>query len=345
MPTQLEPLPYLMPKLETQTVDAPIVMVGDRMGVRLEKFKDMMAATISTNLSKPIKIETLSSEQFGLHRTIQLLENIKGKFPKIIIYHGASEEEVEYRFLTDEHKNIMKNFELYNNPKIQTLLILFPILSKFIYEQINHIRLDDVVVPDPNTYTEKQQLKRVEVHYKMFEVELERMLRLIREKDSIAVLFTTPINPNVQPKITCPSSQNADIDDKLKAVINDIKRKDYKTAYKKAKIAHYLALGNAQAHYIFSRVAKQLGRVKEAHQALEHASSYDCKRWRSDGVYNAIIRKMAKKYDAFLFDFDYYLRDNWKSNITFFDDIYAQDLYYQNAVKSVGRLIKKSLRL
>lgn len=343
-PNQLIPFPYTLSSPPTQDVTAPVLIIGDRMAQKLATFKKLLADTISTELSKPIEIDSLTYSMEGLHRTLNRLKNLK-KFPKIIIYTGASQEEWEYRFITQEIPIILENFKNYENPKLQTLLILFPFLSKFIFNPIKQIDLPHEIVLDPNEYKEQELFKRIELHYKLYENELKELISLVQEKNSILIMLTTPINPNTKPKKVCEGSIDPELKKKLAEVIKLVKEKDFKSAYEKAKILHYIAIGNAQVQYIFSRIARKFRKKEEAYYALDLASSYDCKRWRANGVYNSIIRKLAKNEDIFLHDFDAYIRDNWEKNVTFFDDIYPQNIYYENTTKAIGLLIKRVLKL
>ena len=56
-PEQVFPYPYAF-KTQGQAIqlDSPILVVGDRMGAYFAKFSSELAAAISVNLSKPIKI-------------------------------------------------------------------------------------------------------------------------------------------------------------------------------------------------------------------------------------------------------------------------------------------------
>lgn len=343
-PTQKIPFPYSLPAYKNQDITAPIVIVGDRMANKLYNFKDEIVNTISVNLSKPIALQSMAYSTEGLHRTLQRLKSLK-KFPKVIIYTGASQEEWEYRFITNESSIILKNFKNYEDPKLQTLLVLFPVLSKFIFQKIKKIELPYEVILDPNEYSEFELFKRIEVHYKLFKHELNELIKLAREKNSILIMMTTPINPNVKPKKVCNKSVNPDVTKKLREVIKLVKQKDFKSAYERAKILHYLAMGNARVQYIYSRIARKLGKKEEAKYALNLSSSYDCKRWRTNGVYNTLIRKAAQNEDVFLHDFDNYIAANWDKNITFFDEVYPQSIFYERTARALGKLIKKLLNL
>jgi hypothetical protein len=344
IPVQQIPYPYLLEKSKETLIDAPIVITGDRMGEKFYEFKKTLSDTISVNLSKPIKIASMAKSIEGLHRTINRLKSLK-KFPKVVIYTGASQEEWEYLFITREIPTILKNFKNYEDPKLQTLLLLFPFLSKIFYQKIHSVKLPQDIVLDPNQYTDIELFKRIELHYRIYKHELQELVDLVREKNSFLILMTTPLNPNTKPKKICTKSESSEISEKLKELIKLIKKKDFRSAYAHAKILHYLALGNTRVQYLYSRICRKLGKKNEALYALELSSSYDCKRWRANGVYNSILRSVAKSNDIFLYDFDHYLKDNWDKNITFFDEIYPQNVFYERANKAIGRLIKKILKL
>ena len=91
-PEQIFPYPYKFKAPATPLkLDAPILIVGDRMGAYFAKFSSELSANISVNLSKPIKIQSIASQGRGIHRTLHELKSLV-QWPQIVLYQGASEE-------------------------------------------------------------------------------------------------------------------------------------------------------------------------------------------------------------------------------------------------------------
>ncbi len=94
-PTSQVPYPYSFSapnndsaKVTKAKIEAPILIIGDRMGKRFASFSKFMADQISVNLSTPIKIKTLATNGEGIHRTFQKVKEL-GRLPFIIIYLGG----------------------------------------------------------------------------------------------------------------------------------------------------------------------------------------------------------------------------------------------------------------
>jgi hypothetical protein len=344
-PTQYAPYPYKFKELENKTKpNSPIMIIGDRMGARFGNFKDIITKEISQDLTKPIEIQMAANDQQALHRTIQQIKNLS-TFPKVIIYHGGSQEFVEFRFYTGDAPVILKNFELFEDPKMKTLLLLFPELSKFIYKPTKMIEFSSELILDNNKYADFHFQQRSEIHYKIYQAEIEELIKLTRDNDSILILTTTPTNPNIGPKATCANSNNPEIENQLKTINETVKNGDLKTAYQQATLLKYTSMGNAQVYFVFQKIAESLNRMDEAKEAHNYVTALDCQAWRMNSIFNQILRKTAQENDIILYDFDLYMKDQWGKNTLFIDDIYPQDLYYQNMAKTISQMLKKLLNL
>jgi hypothetical protein len=85
--------------------------------------------------------------------------------------------------------------------------------------------------------------------------------------------------------------------------------------------------------------------IDEAKEAHDYVTALDCQAWRMNSIFNQILRKAAQENDIILYDFDMYMKDQWGKNTLFIDDIYPQDLYYQNMAKTISQMLKKLLNL
>jgi tetratricopeptide (TPR) repeat protein len=340
---QIVPYPYVFETKEAWEISAPIVMIGDRMGEQLARFETELAAKISENLAKPIELQTLAKEGLPLHRTVHQLKGI-GKWPQIVLYQGASEEWNEELFIPSEVQWIKKNFELFQDDRLQTLLILYPELSRLLYHPIEYKKLG-ATPPEKKEWKQDEYLARLELKLKIFELELLDMINLSRDRNSLLILTTTPVNLDIPPREVCEISTNLDIEAEMEGVRELIRKKDHKGALTRSTelVAKYP--GNAALYYLHGQVSKRLGLRDQAINALKQAAAYDCLPWRATEVYNGIIRKVAREQQVLLFDFASFMEKDWGSNVTYFNEIYPQNLYYQRAVDQLGILIRRILKL
>jgi hypothetical protein len=54
---------------------------------------------------------------------------------------------------------------------------------------------------------------------------------------------------------------------------------------------------------------------------------------------------VAKSHQVMLFDLARFIEADWGNNTTFFDELYAQNLYYEKGVNQLGLAIKEILKL
>ena len=345
-PKGLVPLPYSLPSAsETLILDAPLLIAGDRVGARFGLFKEGLALGLSTGLSKPIKIQSIAKEGEGLHRTLYRLQSLQ-KWPQVLIYHGGSEEFSESKFLTSQVRKIQRNFERYNNDRILTAMMLWPFLARLVYIPIKRMQLEASPAPaakQPLTDVEYQQ--RLEIIYRLFEIELNQLVAMAREHNTLLILTTTPVNLDIVPRKTCSNAGSVAIAKELKVIREFIRKQDYKSAYTRSKALKDSSIANAEILFLHGQVAFRNGLRSEAVEALKLAAAYDCIGWRANEVTNSIIRKVAREHRVTLFDFAAVTEKDWNSNVTFFDEIYPQDLYYERATEYLATVLKRILKL
>lgn len=338
------PYPYIFKNKELTQIDAPILIIGDRLGKRLSSFSKYLAETISTGLSKPIKINSIATDGEGLHRTLKKVKTLS-KLPLITIYLGGSEESYEQRFITKDTNKILKNFELYSDDRLKTLLMIFPDFSKLLYYVTNYQYLDNKVNEDTNNYSDSVTQKRNIIHFKLYEQEINELFSYLKEHNSYLIALTQPLNFDIAPKKNCTGSIDELTKGKLKEVVEFIKIKDFKSAYEISKDLTLIANASAKIHYVHGKVAKNLGKKKEAIKSLKMAMAYDCEQWRGNLVYNKILKKAANSNDVLLLDFQKMLEEYWTKNILFEDEIYPQNYYFEKTADVLAARIKKLLKL
>ena len=345
-PVSAVPRPYVFKKniFERNTSNAPILIIGDRLGMRLSNYKKMMIDTISSNLSKKVEIISIATEGEGIHRTLEKIRNI-GKLPLITIYIGGSEETFEQRFSTNDINKILFNFNLYNDERIKTLLMIFPVFSKFLYKVIDHQRLGKKIKEDTNNYSDLVTQKRNIIHFKLYDESISALFSYIKEHGSYLIALTQPLNLDIPPKKSCDGSLDELSQEKIVEVTKKIKAKDFKGAYNISKDLILFANTNAKVYYLHGKITKKLGLMKEAKKSLELAIAYDCIQWRGNPIYNKMLRKAARNNDVLVLDFNKLVLKEWGSNTIFSDEIYPQNLYFERVTEALSFRIKKLLKL
>lgn len=340
------PYPYVFKKdtYNSLTSDAPILIIGDRLGKRLASFSKYLAQTISTGLSKPIKIQTMATAGEGLHRTLERVKKLP-KVPLITIYLGGSEEFHEQRFLTKDTKKILNNFKIYSDDRIQTLVMIFPQISRLLYDVVNYKFFGEEIEIDGHNYSDPIIQKRNIIHFKIYEQEIDELFSYLKERNSYLIALTQPLNFDVAPAKNCIGSIDELSNDKLNEVIELVKKKDYKSAYNISRELVLIANASAKIYFIHGKIAKNLGKIKEAIKHLKIAMAYDCKQWRGNLIYNKILKKAAFNNDVQILDFQSLLEDYWTKNVLFIDDIYPQNFYFEKTADVLAARIKKLLKL
>lgn len=342
-PEQIVPYPYAFTEAAPAIqLDAPILITGDRMGAYFAKFQTELAEAISVNLDKPIKIQTLAKDGNGLHRTLHELKSLT-QWPQILIYQGGSEEFTEPKFELSEISKIRLNFKRYTNDKIETMLILYPWLSRIVYEPVKQIKFG--ATAEAKELTEEDYLKRLETELLLYEQLLIQLVTQSKDRNTLLILTTTPINLDIAPKKVCEFTTTTDIEAEVLRVKDLIGANDIKGAYSLASKLMTQYSANADLLFLHGEIAKRLGLTDEAKNSLLGASAYDCGPWRATEVQNTIIRRVAKQHQVLLFDFAKLVEQDWTANVTFFDEIHPQNLYYDKGMQQLGLVIKNILKL
>jgi hypothetical protein len=342
-PEQILPYPYTFKESAPAIkLDAPILIAGDRMGFYLGKFNTQLAETISVNLAEPIKIQTIAKPGHSLHRTLHELKALT-QWPQILIYQGGSEEFNETKFLPEEIPKITKNFKVYSDDRVETFLILYPWLSRIVYDPVKRVSLG--AEPEEEEITEKVFLERLETELLLYKQELIQLVAQSKDRNTLLILTTTPINLDQPPHKVCEFTTTTDIEAEILGLRDLLKANDPKSAYTKSAKLIQQYTGNAELLFIHGQISKRLGYIDEARNTLLEASAYDCEPWRVTEVQNSIIRDVAKENQVLLFDFAKLVEKDYAVNPTFFDEIHPQNLYYEGGMEQLGLVIKSILKL
>lgn len=345
-PTSVAPYPYSFEEEVGQnlSVDAPILIVGDRMGERLASFSKLMASKISENLSKPIKIESMAAKGEGLHRTLRKLKSLK-KLPLIIIYLGGTEEASELKFKTKDVPVIQENLAIYRDDKAQTAMMILPALSRLLYTPVDRVKLGPLKQKASSDFGQAETLERAPVEFELYKLAINELFTFAKDRNSYFIAVSTPINLGVPPKRSCEGALPEDFKQKYERAKKLVKEKDYKLAYNITKDLGLIANTSANVHYLHGQVSLHIGKTEEAYQALKLAAVYDCANYRPNPIFNVILKEAAQKHGVAYFDLQKLLRDRMTSNVTFMDDIYPQNLYMEKMASAIALKIKKLLKL
>lgn len=346
-PLSIIPYPFVFQKTAYSQIDevAPILIIGDKLGARLGKFKKELAQKLSVNLTNPIKISNLANEGDNIHRTLKKIKSLK-KMPLIIIYLGGSDEQYESVFQTSNLQKINRNYGFYQDDRVKTALMIWPILSRFIYQPIKYTSLATTPVIDVENYPDHIHQKRSALSFKLFESALDELYNLARKRNILVIPITPPLNLNTTPVKSCDGTlTDNSAQEELISIKQKIDNRDYKAAINLSQDFVMINPSHSEGLYYHGQILKHLNRFKESQSYLEQAIAFDCRNGGRNPIYNALIKKVSKKYKFNIFDFHQYLADESKSNYVFIDETYPQDLYMERLVDFLALSIKKKLKL
>jgi hypothetical protein len=342
-PSQFAPFPYL-----TSSIDygenlelasaAQVLIVGDRFAKDYSRFEKTLQDHSSANLQVPLKIFSWGTLHESGHRTLNKLSALK-KWPKVILYMGGSEEYYEKNFNLEDFNKIKMNFDLFHDPRYSTLVYAFPTLAKFLYKEINWVRLDQTIREDRTEYDSNEILKIGEMKYFLFSEHLKEMTRLADANHSKIIFVTAPINLLIPPKKTCESARSTDLENKLNDIKPLIEDNQHKVAYGLLKPLINNYTGHAELYYLFGKLAIELGEKTIGLEALNKAAIFDCRPYRANLVYNKIMLDVAQSNNHPLIDFDSLISSHIQENDAFIDNIYVQNNYYQLLTLDISKLV------
>lgn len=320
---------------------ANILIVGDRMAGPLSNYTADLSAELGKNFKNPPVIYNWSKPHEGLHRTLFKLKSLK-KVPAIVVYLGASSELYEKRFSVTDFRAVVKNFEIYDDEKIISLIITFPWLSKILYKKMTYHELGDEK-EYKNPLPAGLRLKEKEMAFLLFHYELKEMIDFLKDKKSSLILITTPLNLEIPPRETCSTSTTNGVVEMQQEIEALIAQGNLKKAYTDALALSAETPGNAQTFFLLGKASLGLGDLQNAREALNKATVFDCANWRGSAVYNAILRSEAKQRQLALVDFDQALSSSLSQDGLFMDEYFPQNLFYQNLVSELKDVLKNFL--
>lgn len=346
-PTLLRPFPYKFRAQDNKSLlnaseikkieESPILIVGDRMAVALDQYLP----------AKEMKIFNWGSNGEGLHRTIFKLDYLNSlkKLPPIIIYHGASQEYNEKKFLIKDREAILLNLKNYDNDFYNTVITLFPVLSRLIYTPLPLVTMEEQITLNDHLYKAESKLKQMEIGIRLFELEFEQLLDMIKRSKSRLIVLTTPINLDVPPKRTCENASTPSVvrkQNQLDQLLGQLPdRGAFEAAHRNLKKLAKITALNARSYFLLGKAAKKRGRFQEARDAMEFASALDCATWRTSMIHNIVIKHQTriKHPKVEVIDFNQLVNGNYGRQPNLFkDQIYPRDVFYQKLLYKLSRI-------
>jgi hypothetical protein len=349
--TLITPYPYYFNANASAALDsdlksaesANILIVGDRMAGPLSNYTKEVSEELGKNFKIPPQIYNWSKPHEGLHRTLFKLKSLK-KWPSVIVYLGASSELYEKTFSINDIGALQKNFQIYDDEKMISLIITFPWLSKILYKKMSYIELGPVK-EYKNNLGGSDRMKEKEASFMLFQYELKEMIELVKDKKSSLVLITTPLNLEVPPKEVCSISTSQTVIEVQQEIEALIQQGNYKKAYSDSLALANETYSNAKSFYLLGKSSMSVGDLKLARESLNKATVFDCANWRGNAVFNSIIRSEAKKHQLHLVDFDLMMSSALSGEGLFLDEILPQNLFYQNMVTELKDILKTLLSM
>lgn len=347
-PTQLVPYPYTVQTIsyeeQTEAEKTTVLIVGDRMAKALENYHPLLLEKSSVHLKTPLPIFNWAEEHESLARTLAKLRSLK-KIPRIVIYHGASEEFYEKRFQTSDIGTVLKNFERHENVKFMSLIMTMPVLSRFIYSPVHRLALKKDITKDEETYSSEKRQLQAELGYKLFEAELNDLVTWAKENKTQLLFVNTPINLETLPQQVCDNATTENLKVYQEELQERIAKDDLKTVAEELRQLNQKIIGNSLNFHMLGTVYLKTGQIAKAREEFIKAAAYDCSPWRANPIHNILIAKVAKENSVPLINFDQLVNRNLAQDATFISEIYPQHLYYQQFVEELSLRIREILHI
>jgi len=348
-PTMTSPYPYYFVNNDyaesAAAAESHILILGDGMGKNLTFYSPELMAEVSLGLTRPLTTYNWSGENDGLHRSLSKLRSLK-KFPKIVIYHGGNKDFYEKKFSLKDFHKIKKNFALTRDDFLASVILTFPILSKFFYEKVDLIKFKpNVFMQDTIDYKGKAEQYHIDLGYKIYQHELRELYRLSREHNFTLIIITNPINLEIPAKKVCENAQTRSLKKYQQYIQEKADDGDLKENYIKLKKLKENTVGNAKTYFLFGQTALKLGKLAQAKQALQLATAFDCARWRGTHVHNELLRQFAKNNELYLIDFDQIVNHKLGREELFINQFLPKNIYYLSLMQDLRKYIVEIYQL
>ncbi|EQC44123.1 hypothetical protein [Bacteriovorax sp. DB6_IX] len=344
--TKLYPLPYKITEGTYPTDNiaetADILIIGDQFGIEFNSLVQNMIENLSVNLQNPLSVYNLSVENEGIHRTLKKISQMK-KLPPIIIYAGGSSEFAEELYPKDL-KKFKVNFNIFKNDYIQTAVMLFPILSRFVYIPDKVIQLDQKIKAATKRDDRSFQVIAESTFY-FYREQFMDLIDHIIDKGSTPIVITRPINYELDVKAVCDNAVTDNITIEQVEISKLIEKNKIKEAYNKALLLDGISVGNARTKYLLGMTQIAQGKLNMAKKNLLLAKALDCRPEGAHPVINQIQRDIIRERALENVDFDKMVNNNLGKNELFIDNHSPQFIYWEKLEKEMTNKIRRILDL
>lgn len=322
--------------------EAQILIVGDEIGISINPYLGRIIAENQNYLRSNGAIFNWSSAKEPLFRTVFKMQQLS-KIPPIVIYLGANSELKEQKFSTNDIQAINHNFDIYDDEKLISLIITFPVLSKIFYKPMQHFELEA-----PKSYNNLQssqfRQKEKELNFRLFSYETQELINIVKDNKSQIMLISTPINLQTPPRSSCQHTQNEKVIEMQQMIEGLLSEGAAKDALKEAKTLAEINFSNAQSFYLLGIAQMKTGNLSEAYQSLQKASIFDCDNWRGNAVYNAILQKRSQDNGVTFIDFDKITSQQLSQEGIYIDETYPHNTLYVNLMNEINTSLKRIFR-
>ncbi|TDJ03983.1 MAG: tetratricopeptide repeat protein [Deltaproteobacteria bacterium] len=343
-PTNIFPFPYILDKTKikdsVKAQNSDVLIIGDRMALNLNVVMESMVKESSPGFSQKLKIYNWGVENEGLHRTLKKLKSLK-TVPELVIYHGASQEFFEKKFYLAERDNLNKNLKKYGDRKIMSSILFYPPLSKYFYSYDEYMILGERPIEDIRELPAVKKQIQLAMSYKIFQGELEELLRLSKAKRFKLFLMTVPLNLNIPPKETCINSISPTLSKEHQRLEKMIKEGKTKEAFSELNKLGQSVPENARNYFLLGLSLKSMGKFQEARAVLEQGTAFDCFSWRGNIIFNNIIRNTAYLKNIPLIDFDQIVNQHFGHKQLFKNEIFPLHELYKLVVEKLAKKINR----
>jgi len=347
-PTGVIPYPYKVLSIiyteREQAENTTVLIVGDRMAKVLENYHPQLIQKSSINLTTPLTVFNWAQEHESLSRTLAKLRSLK-KIPKVVIYHGASEEYYEKRFIISDGKTILSNFSKQKDAKLYSLFLAFPLLARLIYSPTKQVILGGEIVQDKKNYTDPEFQLQTLVHYNFFEAEIQDLIFWAKENKTQLIIVNTPINLEAIPHHVCENTTSENLKSYQNEISERISKDDLKTTSSELRELTQKIIGNALNFHMLGTVYLKTGQMAKAKESFTKAAAYDCSPWRASPIHNILLTKYTTQENIPLVNFDKLVNQNFGLDSTFISEIIPQNIYYQQLTEILALQIIKVLHL
>ena len=347
-PVQVKPFPYTFSYIPTQEAleasKASILIVGDRLAGSLEKFLPPIIDKLSENLAEPLSVHDWSENGEGLHRTLMKIKSLP-KFPAVVLYLGATQEYHEVRYDPGHRKAIHDNWKRYQDDKISSLIISFPVLSKVLYKPIPYVTMGKMIKPRMIIPEGENFQDFIKTTDQLFKEEFLTLIEFFKENDAQLIVIAPPQNLDIAPRKVCGNSTSHKIQQQNFVYEEAIKKGQLKSAIKGLQELGNITLANAKTWYLLGQALKKSGLYKDAKSILYRAQAFDCGLWRGHMGFNKTLITSSEAHDIEVVDFNRIVNSNYGENILFFDEVTPQNIYYERLVDELEPILRRILEL